>query len=179
MGIDIRHEFLIASLKSIQWIIFNLWYLGVILVLIVGTKIYLARKFKITTADELVYFVISLINKDKCRTVIYLDNDSFPKDFVWSSPTEFTFGKFGSITFREGNNANRNAFQLLTEAKGEEVRVKKLSSLLDIPDNQTRVTMNNLSQRLQKYPKLAPFVDIVTTNSGGYKLAIKSDILKQ
>lgn len=129
--------------------------------------------------DGFVYLVISLIKRDKSPPVIYLNKDSFPKDFMWLTPNEFVFGKFGSISFRDGNNDNRDAFQLLTEAKGEEVRVQKTANLLNISRNQTRVTMNNLSQRLQKDPKLAPFIDVITTNEGGYKLAIKADILRQ
>lgn len=179
MGIDIRHEFFIAILKSLQWVFINLWYLGVILALIIGVQIYLAKKYKITTVDDLVFLVISLIKKDNKSHVIYLTRDTFPKDFIWLSPTEFVFGKFGSISFRDGNNDNRDAFQLLTEAKGDEVRVRKITNLLNINDNQTRVTMNNLSQRLKKDTKLSPFIDVIATNDGGYKLAIKADILKQ
>lgn len=179
MGIDINHTFQIALLKSIQWVIVNLWYLGVILVALIGVRIYLAKKYKINTVDDFVYFVISLIKKDKIPPIIYLTKDTFPKDFNWISPTEFVFGKFGSISFRDGNNDNRDAFQLLTEAKGIVVRVQKIANLLNINGNQTRVTMNNLSQRLQKDSKLSPFINIVATNDGGYKLAIKADILKQ
>jgi len=180
MGIDIQHEFLIAILKSLQWVFVNLWYLGVILAVLIGIQIYLAKKYKITTVDELVYFVISLIKKDKNPPIIYLAKDTFPKDFVWLTPIEFVFGKYGSISFRNGdNNNNRNAFQLLTEAKGGEVRVQKTANLLNIPDSQTRVTMNDLSQRLQNDPNIAPFIDVITTHNGGYKLAIKADILKK
>jgi len=46
MGVDIQHEFLIAILKSIQWGFINLWYLGVILVVVIGIQIYLAKQRK-------------------------------------------------------------------------------------------------------------------------------------
>ena len=180
MGIDIRHEISIAFLKSIQWFIINLWYLGIILVVVIGVQIYLAKKYKITTVDDFVYFVLARIEKDKNPPILYLTKDTFPKDFVWLTPVKFLFGKYGSISFRNGdNNNNRNAFQLLTEAKGGEVRVQKTANLLNINANQTRVTMHDLSQRLQNDPNVAPFIDVITTHNGGYKLAIKADILKQ
>jgi len=178
MGIDVKHELFIAILKSIQWVFINLWYWGVLIGVILGIKIYLAKRYKVTRADDLGCFIISLIKGGKNPPILYLTKDTFPKDFTWLTPAEFVFGKFGSISFRDGNNDNRDAFQLLTEAKGGEVRVQKTANLLNISGNQTRVTMNNLSQRLHKNSKLAPFIDVITTNDGGYKLAIKTEILK-
>lgn len=179
MGIDIQHEFLIASIKSLHWVATNLWYWGVILIILIGVRIYLAKKYRVFTLDDLADLVVSHLKKGKSIPIIYLNKDTFPKDFEWTTPTEFVFGKFGSIAFRQGNNDNRDAFQLLTEARGEEVRLKKIANLLSISDNQARVTMNNLSDRLQKDSALAPLIDVITTNDGGYRLAIKDSILKQ
>ncbi len=179
MGIDINHTLLIAFLKSIQWIFVNLWYWGILFVILIVIKIYLVKKLKIYSIDDLVFRFLQYFQKDFVAQEKYLSGDDFPKSFAWISKEEFIFGELGSISFRKGENTNRDVFELLAEAKGDFVRVQKIANLMNKTSNEVRVYMNVLSSRLQKDADLAPYVDVVSFGEGAYRLAIKESILDQ
>lgn len=91
MGIDLGQVFFIPTLKALKWVVINLWYWWIILALFIAVKIFLAKKLVIFTMDDLAYFVISLFSKGTKPTIQYLCKDTFQKDFIWITPTEFVF----------------------------------------------------------------------------------------
>lgn len=163
-------------------VVFGYWYIFLLIFVLVILLSYLSLKFKIETVDDLVECIYVIVNTGKNKSPgsnLFLTKNEYPTTFEWLSPNEYTFGKYGSIVFRDGNNDNRNVFQILTEAKGEYVRVQKIAHLTSHKGSYVRTILNNLSRRIKKDPRLAHFVDIISNNEGAYKLAVKPSILKQ
>ena len=157
----------------------SLWYFWLLIVGVLAVRIYLQKYQNIKTMDDLVFRFLQLFNKDPQQDEKYLSGNAFPKAFVWLSKEEYMFGNLGSISFRKGENISRDMFELLTEAKGDFVRVQKIASLMSKTGNEVRVFMNVLSARLQKDPEVAPFINVISLNEGAYRLAVKESVLEK
>jgi len=157
----------------------SLWYFWLIILGVLVIRVYLQRHQNIKNIDDLVFRFLQLFQKDLQQEEKYLSSNDFPTTFVWISKDEYMFGTLGSISFRKGENISRDMFELLTEAKGDFVRVQKIATLMNKTGNEVRVFMNALSGRLQKDSELALFVNVISLNEGAYRLAVKEAILEK
>lgn len=164
-----------SIIDALKFAFIHIWYWFLIPLVFYIIQFYFARKYRVYSVEDFVYWLVSSIKarKGDVYKPLYLKGKNYPVDFTWVSPTEYRFGKLGSISFREGNNDRCFIFHLLTDAKGEDVRVQKIATLTSLTTNQVRVVLHELSKRLQNDTKLKPYFDVIATNEGAYKLAVK------
>lgn len=161
----------------------RIWWIFAMIVAVIAIRLYLALKHDVRTPLEFVGLIKKLVTKqDKIDTAFIptIRKHDFPKDFEWiNNYTYFKFGKYGVLRFSKKNSKRKNAFRLLTDAKGEFVKTQDIAEKLGIEAGEARIVMNELREKIKNIPKIAKYMDIETNYTGGYRLAINPLLLEQ
>jgi hypothetical protein len=161
----------------------RIWWLFAMILAVIAVRLYLALKHDVRTPLEFAGLVKKLLTKKEKIEPVFIDTlkgKEFPVDFSWGGNfTYYKFGRFGKIDFEKKNSKAKNAFKLLTDAKGEFVETQLIAKQLGCSPDKARATLNNLQNKLKNYPKLSPFIGIESYGKGAYRLAVKRRILEQ
>lgn len=172
-----------SAYKALLESVISFWWLFAMLLAVIAIRLYLALKHDVRTPLEFIGLIKKVVtNQDKIDTAFIptIRKHDFPKDFEWiNNYTYFKFGKYGVLRFSKKNSKRKNAFRLLTDAKGEFVKTQDIAEKLGIEAGEARIVMNELREKIKNLPKISKYLDIETNYTGGYRLAINPLLLEQ